>query len=1045
MAFFKNRKSDKQFKLELETEALEKKQAKENFENFTLPIDIKEEQRKKAPMVITPEELAGLPLHEDGAAKPKRETENIEMHKSMPKTEDFLFKKMLEARAEAEMKTKSSAPEGEIKSNVPSDTEDKAVSKNSINIKSLNLNISDDGLTPKDSPAASVPKSDGEISMSSANIIMPDNKAEQNASAQNNVSGSIDKIENDKTQPSNINTDESVTLNTQQSIDEILEKLSIKAEKNVQNNLNKSFIEDISSGSELFRQADNGPAAEKSQPKPSVKNTKHTLSDRCRSFIEDAEAPDEFNSFELESVDEILAKMEKKAADKVNSIYGAPNPSDNLAGQKKTAETAQKPKETETINIKGIWEPQLPKTEPKNKIPPEYRVIKNEKPKNDRPAEEKAKTKPSDAVLQNPTEVIPIIKEEDFIDAEDIVAKNEKSTDDPRISEGVTFETNIFSKLDLDELKPKKSVESAEKEEIKIPSKSDDTFDEDDDDFESFEDYKTTEDRGRILKELLKTRFKTRIRLFITLILAAAAFIFELPFLNSLGDTAVYISFSAFAAAVLVNLNIFAGANKVFKGRVEPDLPLAISTVIVLIYNILSFTVFKADGAVTLCFAGTLPLLFACLGRLSQISRIRRNFLKLATDDTKYAIGFIDDPAVQKEAAALTGYMNANVCAERKTVNVLDFMRHSMCREPNSKSVTSITVAGLILSVIGAIGAALAGSAANAMLVLACGAVITASPVIYMLSNLPLKLAATRLNYYNAALFGFSSAEKLDKTNTAVIDVGDIFPDGTVRLIDFKLLSPNPIDQTLLDAAALTHNAKSPLAGIFMQITDMTDSKVPPVDTVVYEDNMGVSGWVDNRRIFIGNRTLMETHGFTTPSIEIDKKILQRGYFPVYLGSEGVLCALLIVKYTAHPEIAYELRRLAATGTSILINNCDQNVSAEMVIDYLGLYEDSVFVMNSNMSRGVKKATEFQQSTPAYAMAGRSVCGFAAAITAAIKVKKLNKIMLALYIIITLAGVAGLAVLGVMGRLSFINSILLGAFTLASMLICCIPPYFSRP
>ena len=208
---------------------------------------------------------------------------------------------------------------------------------------------------------------------------------------------------------------------------------------------------------------------------------------------------------------------------------------------------------------------------------------------------------------------------------------------------------------------------------------------------------------------------------------------------------------------------------------------------------------------------------------------------------------------------------------------------------------------------------------------------------------------------------------------------------------------------------------------------------------------MGISGWVDDRRVFVGNRTLMETHGFRVPSLEVDKKVLQRGYFPVYLGTENVLCALLIVKYTAHPEISLELKRLAATGTSILINNCDQNVTGEMVEDYLGLYEDSVYVTSRSLQKALDNEKEEAESVESAAVVGDNVCGLVSIITAAIKIKKLSKAISVLYVLLTICLMAGLVSAIFLGQFNLISSLTISAALVGSLLISILPPYISRP
>ena len=46
------------------------------------------------------------------------------------------------------------------------------------------------------------------------------------------------------------------------------------------------------------------------------------------------------------------------------------------------------------------------------------------------------------------------------------------------------------------------------------------------------------------------------------------------------------------------------------------------------------------------------------------------------------------------------------------------------------------------------------------------------------------------------------------------------------------------------------------LANVFRQITGGDSKLLRPVDTLVYEDGMGISAWVDNKRVLIGSRDL---------------------------------------------------------------------------------------------------------------------------------------------------------------------------------------------
>ena len=162
-----------------------------------------------------------------------------------------------------------------------------------------------------------------------------------------------------------------------------------------------------------------------------------------------------------------------------------------------------------------------------------------------------------------------------------------------------------------------------------------------------------------------------------------------------------------------------------------------------------------------------------------------------------------------------------------------------------------------------------------------------ALPVIFMIDNLPLYSSAKRLSRMGAMIAGKTGAERIENANAAVFSADELFPSGTVQMHQLQILSDNSIDDTIIRAASLAEAMRSPLATIIKKIAGTGGNNVlPDSDTVKYEDRMGISGWVDNRLLFIGNRTLMEAHGIEVPSIELDRKILRQGLFPVYVATQ---------------------------------------------------------------------------------------------------------------------------------------------------------------
>ena len=87
----------------------------------------------------------------------------------------------------------------------------------------------------------------------------------------------------------------------------------------------------------------------------------------------------------------------------------------------------------------------------------------------------------------------------------------------------------------------------------------------------------------------------------------------------------------------------------------------------------------------------------------------------------------------------------------------------------------------------------------------------------------------------------------------------------------------------------------------------------------------------------IGNRSLMEAHGVRVPALDIDRKILHKGFFPIYIACDQRACALLTAKYSVSRQIEAELGKLSDKNVLILVENCDPNITEAMLCDYYSL------------------------------------------------------------------------------------------------------------
>lgn len=465
----------------------------------------------------------------------------------------------------------------------------------------------------------------------------------------------------------------------------------------------------------------------------------------------------------------------------------------------------------------------------------------------------------------------------------------------------------------------------------------------------------------------------------------------------------------------LLNADMFLSIPKAFSRNSTPDITASLAAVATLGYGVIA-SVFSANGYEILFLCAAI-LSFRAISQFISRSTILSNLKQICRTGDKKAITLISDEATTYAMAKDAIEGDVLIAAPRTTQNITDFMKFSKFGTFINGKLSFITTMSLVLSAVSVLAAvSLFKSITDGFYAFAAIMCIAAMPIVFLIEALPLFDSAKKLNKKGCMIAGKAAAEKLELANAVVLSCEDLFPTGSVTLHDIKVLSENSIDDTILKAASLTDAINSPLANIFKKIAGTNAAySLPDSDTVKYEDRLGISGWVDDELLFIGNRTLMESHGIEVPDVKVDKQILSRGFFPVYIASDNKAIALLIIQYSANANVALELKRITDTGVTLLINNCDPNVTEQMIGDYLGLYSDSVKIMSNAGVHMYKTAVEYTETCSAPATFKGSGMNFISILNSASKIKKSSILLNVLYVLTICAGFVVFAYLSFSG------------------------------
>lgn len=462
------------------------------------------------------------------------------------------------------------------------------------------------------------------------------------------------------------------------------------------------------------------------------------------------------------------------------------------------------------------------------------------------------------------------------------------------------------------------------------------------DDFESFDQAETMAKSISSLKSSLVVRLCA---LVITSLLSAYITIatdMELTLIPILTKATSYV----FANVILGLIASFfsytvisVGLKKLFTMKADSDSLAAMSVIFSLVAGVALLAnsqVVEMKLVNVYISVSIVGLLINTIGKLLIVTRTERNFRYISGGYSKYAAMHIDDEEVASKftKGALTDFPSLSTA--RKTEFVTDFIKNSYSADlTDSFCKVFVPVVTAISVIVGVITAfvypvSINDAAGRVYYALSCAAgtmALCSAMGMMLVTNIPLAKGSKKYLQSSAVMLGYSAVDKFADTNSVLIDAVDLFPDGMVEIVNIKPVRKTPIEEGILYAASLCCQTESILRPAFYKTIKGKTEMLYPVESYIYEDGLGLSGWIENQRVLFGNRTLMESHsieGLPTPEKE---ESYAKGDSIVYLSIGGALAMIYVVKLKASLSVARALDDLDRQGVTVILRSVDSLLS----------------------------------------------------------------------------------------------------------------------
>lgn len=432
------------------------------------------------------------------------------------------------------------------------------------------------------------------------------------------------------------------------------------------------------------------------------------------------------------------------------------------------------------------------------------------------------------------------------------------------------------------------------------------------------------------------------------------------------------------------------------------------------------------------------------LGKLLMVLRVKENFKFTAADGQRYAAKIYNNESVAAQMMSGTAVERPIIAYQHRTGFPSNFLKISYAPDPSEDLASKLAPATAIIAVVVALLYGIFfGSFSGAVnaFALVCAVCIPVSTLLAV--NIPMYDLCKKLLPTGAMLSGYPSVKQFCDSTAVMIDANELFPADSVFLDGIKTFEDYNIDESLLCGIAILKEAKNPIAKVFEKVVDETEGDLPEVESVLYEDELGLVGWVNGERILVGNRELMTKYSVETPSIEYEDKYIQSGKQVTYVARAGRLIAMFVTHYIADSILMPELHRAEANGISILVHSTDCNITNDLICSLYNVFYRTVKVLPTGLGTVLKECkSTFEETSRAYLITNGKTSAFLKAVSGSVQIKRnislsiviqLISVVLGVLLTATLALYAGVGVLGTLEVL--IYSLFWGVATLVAPLI----------
>ncbi len=479
-------------------------------------------------------------------------------------------------------------------------------------------------------------------------------------------------------------------------------------------------------------------------------------------------------------------------------------------------------------------------------------------------------------------------------------------------------------------------------------------------------EYNRPQDKNRVLRFLEKKRVVTLVSTVICAVCTLALlFTGAIPAVADAMDAGAsaqwlgsmpvsyFVSLLLLIVCAFGGVPIYArGVTCFFRGSGKPNACTAVFAALAASFIQLIAASLAYDGEKVPCFAllAALSVTLFGVGNLISLDTIAKNFLFLTELDKNelYAADTIENTADVKRLAQDSVIGGSDIRYSSKAKFAGSFLSYSFAGDSTDDLCAwLVPVTAAVSFFLAVLVGLVKKDVAYAFSIFGCAMAMSVPVSAAIALALPLSRADNQLREDGAFLSSYAAAFEYETTNVIAVDAADLFPASCCDIHGMKPFGGVRIDEAILTAASMILAVGGPIGSLLSNVVMGRKELLMPVEHLIYEDRLGLSGCIRNRCVVLGNRRMMENHNIEIPHEAKEARYARHGRRVLYLADNGKLIALFVVSYGTDRRIVEQVRKIEENGINILVRATDPNITEKTIAMTFGIPGSSVKVVSN--------------------------------------------------------------------------------------------------